>query len=386
MAIIQDTSRGGPSLEDIKKEVLRRAGGRISPFEAIRKEDAERVVGALTSLDRDHWAELWSKLGQEHEARADELAAAKADPHETCETYLLAFDYFRIARYPVPSTPGKQAAYRNSLRVYLKAAKYFDPPLEIVEIPFEGMKLIGYLQIPKNVARPPVVLQWGGVDGWKEDRVAASRVLNGMGIATMSIDMPGTGENPVRYTDPRAERTFSTWIDYLVRRGEIDGSRIAVWGGSFGGYWAARMAYVEAKRLRGAVFQGGSVHYGLQRDWLIPALTKTASTYLFGPASLLEARSQAMGVDSLEQLLDEAEKLSLVTLGLIDKPSATILGVNGKLDDQAPVNDIYLLMEHGRPKEARIFPKGGHMGRTPGMDASVILDVITAWLKERLSA
>ena len=386
MAIIQDTSTAGPSLEDIKKEVLRRAGNRISPFEGIKKEDAERVVGALTSLDRDHWAELWSKLGHEYEAQGDKLAEQRGDPHQTCETYLLSFDYFRIARYPVPSTPGKQAAYRHSLRVYLKAAKYFDPPLEIVELPFEDKKLIGYLQIPKNVAKPPVVLQWGGVDGWKEDRITASRALNSMGIATMSIDMPGTGENPVRYIDPRAERTFSTWIDYLVKRADIDGSRIAVWGGSFGGYWAARMAYVEAKRLKGAVFQGGSVHYGLQRDWLIPALTKTASTYLFGPASLLEARSQAMGVNSLEELLVEAEKLSLVTLGLIDKPSATILGINGKLDDQAPVNDIYLLMEHGSPKEARIFPKGGHMGRTPGMDASVILDVITIWLKQRLSA
>src|SRR5215510_8457822 len=123
MAIIQDTSKSGPSLE------------------AIKKEDAERVVGALTSLDRDHWAELWSKLGQEYEAQADKLAAAGGDPHQACETYLLSFDYFRIARYPVPSTPGKQTAYRNSLRVYLKAAKYFDPPLESVELPFEDKKL-----------------------------------------------------------------------------------------------------------------------------------------------------------------------------------------------------------------------------------------------------
>jgi len=92
-----------------------------------------------------------------------------------------------------------------------------------------------------------------------------------------------------------------------------------------------------------------------------------------------------MGVDSMEELLDALGKLSLVSLGLIDQPSATILGINGKLDDQAPVDDIYLLMEHGRPKEARVFPKGGHMGRTPGMDAAVITDVITSWLKERLT-
>ena len=129
----------------------------------------------------------------------------------------------------------------------------------------------------------------------------------------------------------------------------------------------AQQSYLDVPFQRGDVLVFGKESTGLE-------------------ASLLEARSQAMGVNSLEELLVEAEKLSLVTLGLIDKPSATILGVNGKLDDQAPVNDIYLLMEHGSPKEARIFPKGGHMGRTPGMDASVILDVITTWLKQRLSA
>ena len=73
-----------------------------------------------------------------------------------------------------------------------------------------------------------------------------------------------------------------------------------------------------------------------------------------------------------------------MTQGWIDKPSAPILGVNGKRDDQAPVEDIYLLMEHGSPKEARIYPEGGHMGRTPGMDAAEIGNMIGAWLKQRL--
>src|ERR1700691_3649698 len=52
-------------------------------------------------------------------------------------------------------------------------------------------------------------------------------------------------------------------------------------------------------------------------------------------------------------------------MGLLDQPSAPILGVNGKLDDQAPVDDIYLLMEHGSPKSARIYPNGHHMSRRP---------------------
>ncbi len=386
MAPTEARSSAGPSVADIRKEVMRRANARISPFESVKVEEAQEVVDALRNLEHDHWAELWSGLGERHEARGDELASGKGAAAEIREAYYLAFDYFRIARYPAPTTPGKRQAYRASLRAFHKAARYFEPLLEVTRIAFEDAQLTGYLQIPEGIERPPVVLQWGGVDGWKEDRQAATRALNARGVATMSIDMPGTGENPVRYIDPRAEATFVAWIDHLVGRPDIDGSRIGVWGGSFGGYWAARMAHVEAERLTAAVFQGGSVHYGLQREWRVPALTRTASTYLFGPASLLEARSAAMGVKSLEELLEAAPKLSLVTLGLIDKPSCAILGVNGKLDDQAPVQDIYLLMEHGRPKEARIFAQGGHMGRTPGMDASVITDVITDWLALRLGA
>jgi dienelactone hydrolase len=197
--------------------------------------------------------------------------------------------------------------------------------------------------------------------------------------------MPGTGENLVPYGDPAAERSYSAWIDHLVQRGDVDGSRIGVWGGSFGAYWAARLAFVEAKRIKGAVFHGGNVHYGFQEKWLVPAFTTGGATYLFGPGSLLEARGQAMGTKTMEEFLKAAPKLSLKEMGLIDRPSAPLLGVNGKLDDQAPVEDIYLLMEHGNPKEARVYPRGHHMGRTPGMPEDEIRNMIVAWLKEKLA-
>jgi hypothetical protein len=71
-------------------------------------------------------------------------------------------------------------------------------------------------------------------------------------------------------------------------------------------------------------------------------------------------------------------------MGLLDRPSAPILGINGKLDDQAPVEDIYLLMEHGSPKEARIYPQGHHMGRTPGMPEDEIRNTIVTWMKGKL--
>ena len=61
MALAQERS-----LDEIKTEVMRRAG-RINPFEGIRRDDAEQVVNALTSLDRDHWAAAWCKVGLAYE-------------------------------------------------------------------------------------------------------------------------------------------------------------------------------------------------------------------------------------------------------------------------------------------------------------------------------
>jgi fermentation-respiration switch protein FrsA (DUF1100 family) len=92
-----------------------------------------------------------------------------------------------------------------------------------------------------------------------------------------------------------------------------------------------------------------------------------------------------MGTATMEEFLAAAPKLSLMQRGLLDRPSAPILAVNGKLDDQAPVADIYLLLEHGSPKEARIYPQGHHMGRTPGMPEREIWDTIVSWLAAKLA-
>jgi dienelactone hydrolase len=378
------TGAGVRSLDEVKAEVMRRAG-RINPFEGVRRDDTEKVLASLLSLDPDAWGEAWCRVGLDYEASADARARQGAPDQELADAYMLAFSNCMIARYPVPSSPKKLDAYRQSLRMFRKAAAHFDPPLQIVQIPFDGKTLIGYLQIPRGLTRPPVVVHWGGVDGWKEDRQRASAVLHQAGLATLTVDMPGTGENPVLYGDAAAERTYSAWIDHLAQRSDVDGSRIGVWGGSFGGYWAARLAYAEAKRIKAAVFHGGNAHYGFQEKWLVPAFTTGGATYLFGAASLLEARGRAMGTRTMEEFLKAAPKFSLKDMGLLDKPSAAILGVNGKLDDQAPVADIYLLMEHGTPKEARIYPDGYHMGRTPGMPGDEITKMIAEWLREKLA-
>jgi dienelactone hydrolase len=371
------------SLEEIKADILRRAG-RVNPFERTDPAEVQELLGRWTSLDPDLWGREWAKLGAKYEALGEEQEE-QGKKEEAGKSYAQAYEYYRIGRYPVPSSPEKMNCYKAALRAFLKAAPYMDPPIERVEIPFEGKKVVGYLQIPKGAVRPPVVMHWGGVDGWKEDRRTNSEELHKVGLATFTIDMPGAGENPLLGQEPHAERTFSTAMDYLETRSDIDGERIAVMGGSFGGYWAAKMAYVEAKRLRGAVNWGAGVHQTFQEEWLRPALTERASQYLMGPASLLDARSYIFGVKTLEEVLRIAPSLSLKTQGLLDQPSAPLLCVNGKEDDQHPVEDIYLLLEHGSPKDVRIFPGAGHMGRVPGRSNREVLEVVTQWIKQKLT-
>ena len=372
------------TLDEVKAEVLRRAG-RFNPVESIRPRDAAAVMAALTSLDRDHWAEQWCKIGLAYEAKGDAHAKAGAARAELAELYTMGFDACRVGRYPAPTSPGQLAAYHHSLRIFRKAAQHFEPRLDIIELSFEGKRLVGHLQLPPGVARPPVVMHWGGVDGWKEDRLGASALIMKAGLASLAIDMPGTGENPFLYGDALAERTFVAWMDFLLERSDLDGRRLGVWGGSFGAYWAARLAYVAADRIAGAVFHGGNIHHGFQKEWLVPAFTTGGATYLFGAASLLDARGRAVGTRTMAEFLEAVPRFSLKTMGLLDQPSAPLLGVNGKLDDQAPVEDIYLLMEHGSPKSARIYPEGHHMGRTSGLPYEDILAMIVGWLKERLA-
>lgn len=369
--------------EEIKADILHRAG-RINPFERVKREDVEQVVSRLSNLDPDLWGREWGKIGLKYESLAEEQQN-QGRSKEADETYYLAYEYYRIGRYPVPSSPEKMNCYKGALRTFLKAAPTMKPPLERVEIPFERKKVVGYLQIPKGSDRPPVVMHWGGVDGWKEDRRSNSDVLLQMGLACFTIDMPGTGENPCLGSDLRAERTFSAAMDYLETRPDIDGKRIACMGGSFGGYWAAKLAHTEPKRLRGAVNWGAGVHRTFQEEWLRPALTLTASQYLMGPVSLLDARSYIFGVKTLEETLKIAPSLSLVAQGLIDQPSAPLLCINGKEDDQHPISDFYLLAEHGSPKELRIIAGAGHMGRKKGESNDEVVDIVTGWLKQKLS-
>ena len=358
------------TLDELKDEVQIRADRRAYPVSALDPIEVRDALGNLKSLDRDEWAAVWSAVGDRHLERGKTLLAT--DKRSASQQYRDAIEYYMLARFPLENSPGKVKAYSQALGAFAEFAKLQDPPIEIVSIPFNGKQVTGYLRIPKNVRPAPLVITIGGLDGRKENAAIRNELYLAYGVAYLALDMPGTGQSTFTVAAPGAEREFSAVLDYVARRPEIDSKRVVVYGGSWGGHWSARLAYVEKARIRGAVVQGGPVHEYFQPAWQRKAIA--TREYLF---ELFEARAAIYGVTKLEDFLAYGPKMSLVNAGLIDKPSAPMLLINGLKDTQVPSDDLLLLMRSGSPKEVWFNPGGGHMGRSAELSDQRIFETIT---------
>ncbi len=357
------------SLDEIKEDIRARIGHR-TPFLLADRNESEAALAKLKSIEAEEWASAWSPLGarREEQARAQEK---NGDRERAREAYLKAYTYYGIARHPFPSSPGKQQAYLKTREMYLAASRYFDIPLERVAIPFREKEIVGYLRLPKKTPSP-LILHWGGIDNWKEERHSFAEAFVREGWGCFVIDSAGTGECPM-LASADAHQVHSTVLDYLTNRAEVDPERIAVVGASFGGYWSTKAAHVEHQRLCAAVNWGGGVHYFFQPEW--QEKSRNAPSYLF---DLIEARANLFGKRTFEELIEVMPSLSLKTQGWLVKPCAPLLLVNGKEDKQVPIEDFDLLIESGEPKSIRLFP-GGHMGNIPEVFKTVV-----RWLHRRL--
>jgi esterase FrsA len=359
-------SWGPRSLEELKQETVRRAERSIVPLTGIRAEDAREAMASLQSLEPDDWAAAWSRIGERYFARGD---------------YFHTWDIFNVARWPSERlSPGKQKAYARALEAFQAYAKSLKPPIETLRIPFEGSEIVAYLRLPPAAARPvPLVFGINGLDSRKEEVIArADRYLNS-GVGVFAIDMPGTGQAPI-LIDVGADRMFSAALDYLATRRDVDAKRIVVQGRSWSGYWAAVLAYTEKERIRGAVVHGVGIDEYFAPEWQKKAFA--TREYLF---DIYPARAAVYGTKTMQEFLAYGPRLSLVARGLIDKPSAPMLLVNGERDTQQPIADLYLLMRHGDPKEVWVNPEGGHMGRSERWPQGKVLDeVVEPWVLHRL--
>jgi esterase FrsA len=370
------------TIEEIKTEAIHRAEVGQYPLIGLDPADVKEAFESIHTSNKDEWAAAFMHVGDRYFNEAKSLE--KTDPAKANTDYIRAWRIYSFGRWPIPSSPGKQRSYEKALEAFLDHAKFYDPPLEVVHIPFEGKEIIGYLRLPKNRKGPvPLVIAVNGLDSRKEDLTESFSAILPFGVGYLAVDGPGTGQAPIKVTE-NSDRMLSKVIDYAQSRPEIDQNRIAIHGVSWGAYWATKMAIVERGRLRGASAQSPPIDEFFQKDFLMNSLLGNRE-YLFDQVPALMSILQ--GVNTLDEMAAYLPKLSLVHQGLLGKPMAPMLILAGVLDTQVPISDEYLLLSKGdTPKLAWVNPRGGHLGRQVGVwpDPKIFKEVIIPWLVKTL--
>jgi hypothetical protein len=246
--------------------------------------EAWAIAAQIQAGDKTSWYNEWSSYAD----RLYELAVKSRDAGHRVSArnaFLRASNYYRTAyifMFAVPVDPRVVDAYEKQTDAFRKAAELFERPIEVLKIPYENTTLPGYFIKPDASGAPrKTLLCTGGYDGTCEELffiIAGGALEHGYNV--LVFDGPGQGgalvlqKLPMR---PDWENVVTPVVDYLLKRRDVDPARIALYGGSFGGYLAPRAAAGCMYCGCGSVRSGGSEYQNVSVPILRAPWRKTMS-------------------------------------------------------------------------------------------------------------
>lgn len=227
------------------------------------------AASRMNPVDSESWHREWRRV-----ADASRERAQTAERHRYFVTardcFLRAANQYRSAEFWLdPADPRRLETFGRCEDSFRSAGRYFRPPVEHVEIPYLGDKVLyAHLLKSPNAGDPqPLLIAVGGLDSFKEEMLfMVGKAALDRGIACLFVDGPGQGATLRREgltTRFDYEVPIGACIDWLSSRPDVDQARIALSGSSLGGYYAARAASFE-HRLAAAVSHGGQWDLGQQ--------------------------------------------------------------------------------------------------------------------------
>jgi pimeloyl-ACP methyl ester carboxylesterase len=212
-------------------------------------------ISATTSLieegDRDGWYRQWTATAERIAGYADESARA-GHTISASDAYLRASSYYRAAYVPLfgsPVDPRLVEAFDKETEAFQKAAALMTPPVEPVEIPYEGTTLPGYFCQVDDSGRPrPTLIGTNGYDSTINELYLDFAAVLRRGYNLLLFDGPGQGRVLIKQglvMRPDWENVVKPVVDYALTRPEVDPEKIALMGISLGGYLAPRAASSE---------------------------------------------------------------------------------------------------------------------------------------------
>lgn len=202
---------------------------------------------------------------------------ASSKPHLASDLYLRIACLYRIARFPYLDSPLKWNAWELQKEAYMQVASQWTDPIVEVNIPYvsasetEKSEIPIYYRTPSAASkknRVPVILLITGLDGHRPDNSQRTHEFLKRGWATVIVEIPGTADCPADPKDPKSpDRLWDSVFKWMAEQQLFDMEKIAAWGLSLGGYYAARIAHTHKMKLRGAVAHGMGCHFCFDRDW-----------------------------------------------------------------------------------------------------------------------
>ena len=304
--------------------------------------------------DASSWHREWQRVAQDNGQRADDALAAghavTARGH-----HLRASNYHRVSElFLEPGDARRATTFREVVRHSHAHLRLMSPPGEVLSITLgDGRALDAYLLMPApnaSAIRPPVVIAFGGLDGCKEEMVQrmASAAL-GRGLALLAVDMPGQGE-ALRFRGMAncvdTAVAVAHCVDYLQARRDVDADRIALYGASLGGVFAACAAAGET-RLKAIV-----------SDSLVFDLHAMLADRLVadGGSGDWKFLQWVFGCDSPAAVVEKCLQLRLAeVVPLIRCPYLIVQGAHDFLGLQTALDAFEHARRHDVPVELRVF-------------------------------
>ncbi|HET9072938.1 MAG TPA: alpha/beta fold hydrolase [Solirubrobacteraceae bacterium] len=287
-------------------------------------------------------------------AHAEAIAAAaeRAGHTDTARAaYARAAEIYAHAQHAIFQDDNREKIYLHAkhLACFEKVVAYAENPVELVEIPWEGVQIQGRLHLFRDHRRAPTVLFLPGMDMTKEmfpSPLANPYLRRGMNV--LSIDGPGQGISnirKIRVSDDNYERAASAAIDYLLERPEVDPDRIAVVGTSFGSHWGTRLAAMDHRMKALATTHAV---YGPKTAIFEEASPRFKQMFMYMAGIHDEAEFDAM-----------AERMTTVGYGA--RITCPTLMVTGEYDPLAHLEaTLALFDEITAPKELWVFENEFH--------------------------
>jgi dienelactone hydrolase len=213
--------------------------------------EAFLAASRMTSNDFESWYREWMVVADRNMTRGDD-ELAKGHVRTAMNCWLRAANYYRQAEFWLKGDdPRRMEAFERAERCSANCFSRMTPKAEIVEIPYEaGTPLPAYfIRSPNGGDKQPVLISVGGLDSYKDELwFMTGRGAVQRGMSVLMVDGPGQGGALRRHkltTRYDYEVPIGKCIDWLLKRGDVDPSRIALSGSSLGGYYAARAASKE---------------------------------------------------------------------------------------------------------------------------------------------